>query len=85
MMNNGLANQQTQNLAWQYLYFLCKYYDPSAAETILPWAHDDFPGLDDDDVKAQIEHLFLDCGCFPAFSETPTMAAGCAHSKKKEE
>jgi hypothetical protein len=47
---------------------------------ILPWADGDFETLDDDqDLADRIEQAFLACGCFPAFSESTSMAAGRAH------
>jgi hypothetical protein len=51
MLNNGLANYQTQNIAWQYLYFIRKYYERAVgadADFMLPWAADDFETLHND-------------------------------------
>jgi hypothetical protein len=80
ILTSRLANYQTQNLAWQYLYFLQQYYP--GADMILPWADGDFETLDDDqDLADQIEQAFLACGCFPAFSGSTSMAAGRAHTQ----
>jgi hypothetical protein len=80
-VNSGVEPQLLyMNMAWQYLHLLRKYFD-SDAETIHPRADGDFHSLNGGANKqAVLRDLFMDCGCFPAFTETANVAAGRMHT-----
>jgi hypothetical protein len=63
------TNYQVQNMAWQYLHFLRKYFDVDGeAGAVKSWEDGDFHALHDHSGSKMevVKQLFMDCGCFPA-------------------
>lgn len=68
LLVDPVANYQTQNATWQYLFFLRKHFMPNAP-VLRPWVDEDFATLKAGDRNDELRTAF-EIGCFPAFTET---------------